>query len=733
MNEPRTLSPPPSDDRSGTNYADGQCNPRRLAFLTVRQRHHWTLILSVFAMATAAKILLFPAYRSTDFDVHNHWKALTRQLHHSPDEWYFDDTHVRTVHTLDYPPAFAWFEYGWANNYLTTFLLSKYPTPHSHDHGVKGISPDFMGSSTFSLDESCLAFKESSSSSSLPHSVACVAFMRSTVLLSELVYWLACYVWACIILRVPDKSNIHDVVIKDTQKSTTTTTSNSNNKLFSWHCFLLLSLNPAILWLDHVHFQYNGFLLGILLLSLACLWQGAAVASTNTKTNTANDTRNSQQQVWLAFHLYHLAGAILFALLLTLKHLYMTLAPWYFCYLLRKYCFVLVPPKDGRSKETTTKVSCIDKNTDQPDKTPCRYSLVFSLGRFLVLGAIAAFTILLPFVPLVWSAHKHQQHTTIEVLHRILQRLFPFGRGLVHDYWAGNVWALYMALYKLKVLPFLSWLPAPDDIFPPSVVASVLLISLLPGCWCAWNAASCTASIVKHDDDNDDSRKNGDDLPRLSSKSSSAHALILAGVSYSALVSFMTAYHVHEKAIVTTLLPLTLWTFATTTSTRPATALNNEKQQLTVTATKQILSCDPGRLLLFRTQAFGLLGLLPLLFPATEMAMKLVSFAAFMIFLHYYTIFRPETPTSYSPQTTIASSSYFPEWKRGNLMRILFTPQEEVMVVVSTVVTAVVVLELLPISLFGRFEFIPLALTSVVVASGLCLSFVELLCICLCS
>lgn len=73
---------------------------------------------------------------------------------------------------------------------------------------------------------------------------------------------------------------------------------------------LSILASPGLLIIDHIHFQYNGLLYGILVLSMVL-------------------ARTSQTMLY---------SGMLFAALLCLKHIYLYLAPAYFVYLLRVYC-----------------------------------------------------------------------------------------------------------------------------------------------------------------------------------------------------------------------------------------------------------------------------------------------------------------------------------------------------------------------------------------------------------
>ncbi|KAF2112593.1 ALG6, ALG8 glycosyltransferase family-domain-containing protein [Lophiotrema nucula] len=192
-------------------------------------------------VATALKVLLFPAYKSTDFEVHRNWLALTHSL--PIKEWYYENT---SEWTLDYPPFFAYFEWilSQAAIYFESGLLN-----------VKALGYD---------------------------SWQTVYFQRATVIATELVLVYALHLYV----------------------------KGSSSKRTAHAAALSVLLSPGLLIIDHIHFQYNGFLYGILILSL--------VLARNNSTL--------------------LLSGLIFAALLCFKHIYLYLAPAYFVYLLRAYC-----------------------------------------------------------------------------------------------------------------------------------------------------------------------------------------------------------------------------------------------------------------------------------------------------------------------------------------------------------------------------------------------------------
>uniref|UniRef100_A0AAY5K2P4 Alpha-1,3-glucosyltransferase n=1 Tax=Esox lucius TaxID=8010 RepID=A0AAY5K2P4_ESOLU len=380
---------------------------------------------------------------STDFEVHRNWLAITHSLPVS--KWYHEST---SEWTLDYPPLFAWFEYG----------LS-----HVAQH-----------------------------------------FDKKMLVVQNLGY-------AIFISRGKRKGS-KDLLVRP--------------------YFILAALllwNYGLLIVDHIHFQYNGFLCGILLLSVARHLQGR-----------------------------HLEGAFLFAVLLNLKHIYLYIAPAYGIFLLRSYCFT----KD---------------NTDGS----VRWSSL-SLVRLIALGSIVISVCALSFGPFIAMGQLPQ----------VLSRLFPFKRGLCHAYWAPNIWALYNVVDKalsvlglrlklLANLPKASMTGGLVQEFQHSVLPSVspsatlicTLVSILPAVLSIWRCPRGARGFLR--------------------------CLVVC-----ALCSFMFGWHVHEKAILMAILPLSV--------------LAVESRE------------DAGIFLMLATT--GHYSLFPLLFTATEMPTKVLLILLFTLY-----------------------------------------------------------------------------------------------------
>jgi alpha-1,3-glucosyltransferase len=127
-----------------------------------------------------------------------------------------------------------------------------------------------------------------------------VFFQRSTVIVTELV--LAYALHRCELFSFALR--FEAMLIRKRYICT------SQSKKTAHAAALSILLSPGLLIIDHIHFQYNGFLYGILVLSMVLARRPSGL----------------------------LASGALFAALLCLKHIYLYLAPAYFVYLLRTYC-----------------------------------------------------------------------------------------------------------------------------------------------------------------------------------------------------------------------------------------------------------------------------------------------------------------------------------------------------------------------------------------------------------
>ena len=329
-------------------------------------QHYWRIWLA----AACVKVLLFPSYFSTDFDVHRSWLAVT----HSRDasRWYADQDN-QNQWTLDYPPLFATYEAGLAK--IASKVDAKIVQESERDYA----------------------------------SLACVRFQRATVVLTELASL---------------GTAVRAATAGDAKSA------------------LAFAGSGALLLVDHVHFQYNGLLLGLLVYALFMLRRGD-----------------------------HVKAGALFALLCCAKHLFLTLAP----VLAAVFVAAHVRPRQD------------------------------FVRAFLELAgasiAALAFGLAPLFIP-AWRAGRLGN-----AMAELAGRLFPFdARGLVHSYWAPNVWALYVFADRvlLKVLrrsagagatrglveTAVEVLPAPG----PKACALLTVLAGLPAVYAAARASNAAAA-----------------------------------------------------------------------------------------------------------------------------------------------------------------------------------------------------------------------------------------------
>ncbi|KDR18773.1 probable dolichyl pyrophosphate Glc1Man9GlcNAc2 alpha-1,3-glucosyltransferase isoform X1 [Zootermopsis nevadensis] len=495
---------------------------------------------STVALILCVKLLLIPSYHSTDFEVHRNWLAITHSLPIS--EWYQEAT---SEWTLDYPPLFAWFE----------FILSYFAKY---------------------FDAEMLQVKNLNYASS-----GTILFQRLSVIVTDFVF------------------------AYGTRELCSYLSSSGIRKSSKWGSRwgspaailqILLLGNAGLLLVDHIHFQYNGFLLGLLLISVARVLQGKC-----------------------------LMASFWFAVLLNLKHIFIYVAPAYFVYLLRSYCFL------GAQSSSLVQWRS------------------FSPARFAKLGLVVAYVFLVSFGPFI----------VLNQLPQVFSRLFPFKRGLCHAYWAPNIWALYniadkMAIIAGRQLGITSNVSAAvmtgglvqeyNHVFLPEITPRTTflctLLSVLPALVKLWCCPGNPYHFVR--------------------------CIVLCACG-----SFMFGWHVHEKAILLIIIPLSFM----------AVIWKKEAQMYVFLAT------------------VGHYSLFPLLFTAFELPIKVL-----LLVLH-------------SSYAFFNLASLF-DMKKCSLCLPLLSGLESVYILglVPLFVFENVILPLLGLN--TRLPFLPLMLTSVYCAVG---------------
>ncbi|UXI21590.1 hypothetical protein NH340_JMT07533 [Sarcoptes scabiei] len=169
--------------------------------------------------------------------------------------------------TLDYPPFFAYFEYlmSFAAKYFDPKMLNIQSKPYE--------------------------------------SYETIFFLRLTVIITDLVFYYGVFMWIRLIYE--QKQNVFARVPSISSAS-------RSDFFLSSTPFIQIALfvfNVGHLIVDNIHFQYNGFLDGLMLISMAYICSG---------------------RIYL--------GSFWFAVLLNFKHIYLYIAPAYFIYLLIDHC-----------------------------------------------------------------------------------------------------------------------------------------------------------------------------------------------------------------------------------------------------------------------------------------------------------------------------------------------------------------------------------------------------------
>ncbi|WFD27343.1 dolichyl-P-Glc:Man9GlcNAc2-PP-dolichol alpha-1,3-glucosyltransferase [Malassezia nana] len=313
-----------------------------------------------------------------DFEAQRHWMELTWHL--PVRRWYRYDL---PYWGLDYPPLTAWV------SYLCAFVASFFPA----------LQP-------------ALALRSSRGT----ETPALVLFMRWSVLVFDMLVYLPAVAWFVLRRLEARSTRVRHIAL--------------------WTVWC----QPALILIDHGHFQYNGVMLGLAALSFALLLTKLPNVHTSADAQaTAALQRLLLDTLSRHVSLQYVAAAVFFSLSLCFKQMSLYYAPAVFSIML------------GR---------CVGLARTEPAR-----------GAALFAGLAAVTTVVFAVLWLPWLGQ-------VSELGQVLHRVFPLARGLFEDKVA-NVWC------ALTVLPVGARWKLPN-LFGIATLAKMstvaVLLAILPCC-----------------------------------------------------------------------------------------------------------------------------------------------------------------------------------------------------------------------------------------------------------
>lgn len=388
-----------------------------------------------------------------DYEAQRHWMELT--LHLPIGKWYWYDTEYWG---LDYPPLTAYVSY--LCGLLSHFLVG----PES------------------------VAFETSRGYEDPIHK----AFMRATVLVTDLL----CFGTAAWTILSSQRRMTAETLLTKTNRDAIrggTDVESASMAFVSWN-FIMAMIQPAILLIDHGHFQYNTIALGLSLWSFYYM----------TKTINTKGSKGSMRPCVI--------GSVFFCLALSFKQMTLYYAPAVFFYLL------------GRCFASTNK-----------DESTLRF-----MGTVVQRVAALAVTVILCFVALWWPFVAYGPETTslVDRAVHVLHRIVPLQRGLFE----GKVSNLWCAL-SVKPFSIRQRIPLP---FQP--IAALILTVIL--------TVPCSVKLFRFG--KGWKLDGGTSISNRAISSERSLQQLLWGATSSALAFFLASFQVHEKSLLIALAPCAL-------------------------------------------------------------------------------------------------------------------------------------------------------------------------------